>query len=305
MTHRRAGRSIRVAAPLRRTAAICAFAACLLVVPGSGAGARNRRPASRRSSALVYSRAANSVVQPQPAPGSCHAIGSGLYSRPDPRCTPGALNPMVSQDTIEQTICTSGWTAAVRPPEDITEKEKRLSMAAYGDPGGLGEYEYDHFVPLELGGATNDRRNLWPEPGASPNAKDTVEDYLGREVCEHKISLARAQGEIVANWVVIYRQLHTSSSPKPPAPGSAPKPPATPSASCSAEAQWSSEYGDYDVYVSSNQPDKKVTVTGAGTSASWYTDSSGNADVYFHAGRSATGDQVTVTVGVATCTATL
>ena len=51
-------------------------------------------------------------------------------------------------------------------------------MAAYGDTGSLGDYEYDHFVPLELGGATNDPRNLWPEPGASPNPKDTVENDL-------------------------------------------------------------------------------------------------------------------------------
>ena len=190
-------------------------------------------------------------------------------------------------------------------------------MAAYGDRRGISDYEYDHFVPLELGGATNDARNLWPEPGASPNPKDAVEDYLNREVCERKMTLAHAQSAIVANWVVIYRRLHKSPNPKPPAPQPAPKPPAppsapkppappsAPSATCSASAQWSSEYDDYDVYVRSNQPDKTVTVTGAGTSASWYTDSSGYADVYFHAGRSAAGDQVTVTVGAATCYATL
>ena len=151
-------------------------------------------------------------------------------------------------------------------------------------------------MPLELGGATNDPRNLWPEPGASPNPKDAVENYLNREVCDHTMTLARAQAAIVANWVAIYRQLHAPSNPKPPA---------GPSARCSASAQWSSQYDDYDVYVSSNQPDTKATVTGAGTSASWYTDSSGYADVYFHAGRSAAGDQVTVRVGAATCHATL
>ena len=60
--------------------------------------------------ALPVSSASGSVVQPQPAPGSCHAKGSGPYSEPDPKCTPGALNPAVTQDTIDRTICKSGWT---------------------------------------------------------------------------------------------------------------------------------------------------------------------------------------------------
>jgi hypothetical protein len=152
-------------------------------------------------SGLPYSTAGNHVVQSQPPAGSCHAIGSGLYSRPDPRCTPGALNPQVTQATIGRTICRRGWTASVRPPESVTEPEKLASMAAYGDGGSPGRYEYDHFVPLELGGATNDRRNLWPEPGASPNPKDAVEDELKARVCDGEMTLAAAQRAIVANWV--------------------------------------------------------------------------------------------------------
>ena len=153
---------------------------------------RRRHPApptNPRSGSLAYSTASNDVVQPQPAPGSCHAIGSGLYSRPDPRCTPGALNPAVTQATIDQTICVEGWTDTVRPPESVTEQEKAASMAAYGDTGSMSDYEYDHFVPLELGGATNDPRNLWPEPGASPNPKDAVEDELRQEVCDGQMTL--------------------------------------------------------------------------------------------------------------------
>jgi hypothetical protein len=37
-------------------------------------------------------------------------------------------------------------------------------------------------------------------------------------------------------------------------------------------------YHNYDMCGSSNHPDKKVTVSGAGTSASWTTNSSGSAD---------------------------
>jgi len=141
------------------------------------------------------------VVQRQPAPGACRARGSGLYSRPDPACTPGALNPIVTQATIGRTICVSGWTETVRPPESVTEPEKRASLLAYGDAGGLGEYEYDHLVPLELGGAVNDPRNLWPEPGASPNPKDAVENEFRRLVCDGQMALARARLIMARNWV--------------------------------------------------------------------------------------------------------
>src|SRR5437763_2671658 len=105
--------------------------------------------ASAGPSGLVYSRASNQVVQPQPAPGSCHVIGSGLYSRPDPHCTPGALNPRVTQGTIGRTICKRGWTSTVRPPEYITEQEKAASKAAYGDRRPTSAYEYDPLGPLE------------------------------------------------------------------------------------------------------------------------------------------------------------
>jgi hypothetical protein len=246
---------------------------------------------------LAYATASNDVVQRQPPPDSCHAVGSGLYSRPDPRCTPGALNPQVTQATIGRTICRRGWTSTVRPRESITEQEKFKSMAAYGDHQSASHYEYDHFVPLELGGATNDRRNLWPEPGASPNPKDAVEDQLNSEVCDGKITLARAQHLIVTNWVAL---AHHNSSP-PPAPS-----PTSSSANCTASAQWNSSYSDYDVYVHSNQPDKTVSVSAPdGKSATWHTDSSGYADVYFYDSRSAVGAEVTVRVGGATCHATL
>jgi len=57
---------------------------------------------------LVYSTPSGDVVQRQPAPGACRPIGVGLYSRPDSVCTPGAVNPVVTQATIGSTICRSG-----------------------------------------------------------------------------------------------------------------------------------------------------------------------------------------------------
>jgi hypothetical protein len=174
----------------------------------------------------VVSSASPSVVQTQPPPRSCHARGAGLDSEPDPACTPGARNPAVTQTTIDHTICVSGWTKTVRPSESVTEPEKRASMAAYGDSGSLHAYEYDHLVSLELGGALNDARNLWPEPGASPNPKDSVENELHRMVCDGQMQLADAQHIIARAWVAWARGHGGAGAPPPPAPTSTPATPA-------------------------------------------------------------------------------
>lgn len=289
---------VRIRARNRALSLLVAATALALAATGAEAAPR-----------IAYSTASNSIVQPQPTPGTCHAIGSGLYSRPDPRCTPGALNPAVTQADIGRTICDAGWTATVRPPEAITEAEKRAGLLAYGDARPIRDYEYDHFVPLELGGATNARANLWPEPGASPNPKDRVENELRSAVCDHRLSLANAQEEIVTNWVTLARHgISLPPLPKPqpqPQPPTSPAPPSPPSAWCSASASWNNQYDDYDVLVHSNEPNKYATVTGAGKTAGYETDGSGYADVYFYASRSDAGDDINVQVGSARCSTTL
>jgi hypothetical protein len=185
----------------------------------------------------------------------------------------------------------------VRPSESITEPEKEASLGAYGDPGPLGAYEYDHFIPLELGGATNDRRNLWPEPGGSPNPKDSVESSLRERVCEGRMSLAAAQRAIARDWVTLAARGEAGFS------GSSSR---SGGAVCTASASYSSRYQDYDVYVHSNQPDQTVTVSdSAGSSRRWRTDPGGYADVYFNAGGKRSGERITVRVGAASCSSTL
>jgi hypothetical protein len=124
-----------------------------------------------------------------------------MFSRPDRHCTPGAISPAVSQANIQLTICRRGYTKTVRPPESVTEREKQASLVAYGDDDPLHAYEYDHLVPLELGGAPNDPRNLWPEPGASPNPKDELEDRLHTMVCTGQLTLRDAQHAIAEDWI--------------------------------------------------------------------------------------------------------
>ena len=156
------------------------------------------------ASAFVISHASSNVVQAQPPPGSCHMSGQSPFNMPDTHCTPGALNSAVRQATIGKTICRSGYSSTIRPSTSVTEPEKLASMRAYGLHRSPGSYEYDHLIALELGGAANDSRNLWPEPGGIPNPKDKVEDYLHTRVCDGRMTLAFAQRVIALHWVTFY-----------------------------------------------------------------------------------------------------
>jgi phosphatidylserine/phosphatidylglycerophosphate/cardiolipin synthase-like enzyme len=82
--------------------------------------------------------------------------------------------------------------------------------------------------------------------------------------------------------------------------GTKPKPNQT----CSVSASWDDGYQDWNVYVQ-GPADVDATATADGHSHSYYTNSSGHADIYLYAPKSAAGDTVTVTAGSATCTGTL
>jgi hypothetical protein len=144
---------------------------------------------------------------------SCHAINGNIATKtlPDRRCTPGATNSAVTQADIGTTICRSGWTTTVRPPESYTEPLKIAQIAEYHYADRkVGDYEEDHLIPLELGGSPKSVKNLWPEydAGKIPNAKDAVENALNRAVCSHKVSLKAAQTAIAVNWTTARARLH-------------------------------------------------------------------------------------------------
>lgn len=125
----------------------------------------------------------------------CRALAG---PRPDASCTPGAIDPAITQADIASTICRSGYTETVRPAVSQTDAAKKTLYTAYGIPSGTVS-ELDHLVSLELGGS-NDVANLWPEVGKVPNPKDTVENALHQAVCSGKVKLAAAQQAIAANW---------------------------------------------------------------------------------------------------------
>jgi hypothetical protein len=72
------------------------------------------------------------------------------------------------------------------------------------------EVELDHIVPLDLGGAPLDPRNLQLQPRRGPcNArrKDALEVELSKAVCEglETLELEDAQAEIAKDWRDVYR----------------------------------------------------------------------------------------------------
>ena len=130
---------------------------------------------------------------------------------PNPAWQPGAYNPDVTQDTIQNTICVSGYTKTIRPPASYTDALKVQQIAQYGySDTNTADYEEDHLIALEIGGAPKDPKNLWPQPrNTQPyNAavKDTLEFTLYRMVCAGNITLAEAQNAIVTDWVQAYHK---------------------------------------------------------------------------------------------------
>lgn len=116
---------------------------------------------------------------------------------PNAKLTPGVVDP--AADT--QLICTT-TTAARRNTSAATK------AAAYREYGAVhkvpGDFEVDHLIPLELGGA-DVLANLWPEPAPSFHLKDQLENRLHALVCAGKVPLAVAQHQIATDWVGAYR----------------------------------------------------------------------------------------------------
>lgn len=206
--------------------------------------ARPARPAPRRAVRRILTRAPKTVAaailaavipllgactpfavtQPAPAPGTSQHLAAvhdpgqvtGTIAAPcryrdggqlpDPRCTPGSIDPAVTQASIRQTICTPGYTKRVRPAEAETERFKYdVAYPAYGVPDSR-HTELDHEVPLELGGS-NAAANLWPEWPPTPNPKDTVENALHAAVCDGQVSLTAAQQAIARDWMTAESRL--------------------------------------------------------------------------------------------------
>jgi hypothetical protein len=131
------------------------------------------------------------------------------YLLPDPKCTPGAKNPTLTAQVLRDPDFT---TKCVRdnatPPK---EKNKTYDNYATEHPdhntGAMQYCELDHLVSLELGGADT-LDNIWPQCGPEDvvlrerffKQKDTVENYLAKQVREGRMDLDDAQKGIASDW---------------------------------------------------------------------------------------------------------
>lgn len=129
---------------------------------------------------------------------------------PDPTCTPGAANPAVTIGMICPVAHTKQW----RPPVSYTNNLKSQQLAAYDYVDSRGDHpqtaastEEDHLIPLALGGAPRDPRNLWPEVHPSFNEKDGVESAAHDAVCRGALTLPQAQQGIALNWIALGQRL--------------------------------------------------------------------------------------------------
>lgn len=130
-------------------------------------------------------------------------------SLPDPRLTPGATNPDVTQENIGETICVRGWTRTIRPPQQYTNALKLQQIRQYYGTGRTADFEEDHLIPLTIGGHPTAPENLWPEPMIAADTwraddKDLLERVLNNLVCQRRLSLAAAQRAIATNWKTAY-----------------------------------------------------------------------------------------------------
>jgi hypothetical protein len=128
---------------------------------------------------------------------------------PDPKCTPGAVNPTVTPQVLQNTAFR---TECIRDCS-TTETDKSATYGLYGIPhpakneGKTQTCELDHLVPLELGGADT-LDNIWPQCGPSSVAlaqryfkqKDMVENFLADQVKSGQMELKKTQAAIASDW---------------------------------------------------------------------------------------------------------
>lgn len=142
-------------------------------------------------------------------PGTCRPRVKNGIPLPDPKCTPGAVNPTITQKVLRDP---DFRTSCVRDGA-TTASQKAKTYAFYGiehpkDNRGVKQIcELDHLISLELGGADT-LENIWPQCGPSKvilreryfKKKDLVENYLARRVRSGSMKLGDAQAAIAEDW---------------------------------------------------------------------------------------------------------
>ncbi len=149
------------------------------------------------------------MVRPgQPVPDAPTMAG-GVLLLPRGDLTPGLALPVAAAD-----LC--GAERVVARP--VAHAVQRDVFDRYGaDFARAREYELDHLITPELGGAS-DARNLWPQPFGrtiwNAYVKDELELHLHQLVCEGTLDLASAQRELAVDWIAAYKQRFQTERPR-------------------------------------------------------------------------------------------
>lgn len=145
----------------------------------------------------------------KPATGSCHTVKRNGFLVPDPKCTPGAINPSLTITVLKNPKFRTGCVRNDTTTEDAKAQTYEWYSITHpaNNQGETQTCELDHLIPLYLGGADT-LDNIWPQCGPDGVAlddryfkeKDRVEYYLGQQVRDGKMTLSLAQRGIAHNW---------------------------------------------------------------------------------------------------------
>jgi hypothetical protein len=119
-------------------------------------------------------------------------------------------------------VCAPRFQESKRPDGRTWTNPRTIAIVAYGiDEKDLPRVQYDHRIPLSLGGA-DDTSNLFPFvsdlPGStSHNSKDAIEYSVWYAVCRARtVPLDAAQRAFMGDWRVVLKVLKVRAV-KPPA----------------------------------------------------------------------------------------
>lgn len=124
------------------------------------------------------------------------SVAAMAVERPDPQMSPGEL--CSAQDAHFKGYDYPEQIA--RCNRNVNTSDKRLIASRYGNipQSEWSHYEFDHVLPLCVGGS-NDMRNLWPQPKGEADDKDKLESTICRQMKAGTLTQAKAVAQ-VRDW---------------------------------------------------------------------------------------------------------
>jgi hypothetical protein len=183
----------------RALLSVVTLAAVLSATAACSAPARDKAGSAGSTSTTIFD-GVESTTTTTPAvtiPGPQVPIAFGDPAA-DRAPVPGSVT--VPEPTMAQ-LCTGGYVKKTTPSAAVTNpiKASLLAESSFADRDP-SHYVLDQLIPIELGGAPTDARNLWLQTEAMAAVKERDERRLRTELCAGRITLAAAQTQMVTNW---------------------------------------------------------------------------------------------------------